>query len=181
MVTLRALADAELDRVNEIDDSDVGKVVLVQRGAETEPRPEIWHRPRTGPIRWDEHIRDWLAFPVEDRISIGAFDGESLVGIAVVRRHLDPVTAQLAALFVDRVHRRQGVAGALTRAAREVAVSSGASALYVSALPSEAAVMFYRSCGFVPTTAPNADLLALEPDDIHMIMSLEGTLAPLRG
>ena len=49
---------------------------------------------------------------------------------------------------------------------------AGAMALYVSATPSESAVGFYRRAGFKPTDTPHPDLLAEEPEDIHMILAL---------
>lgn len=102
----------------------------------------------------------------------GAFDGERLVGIAVYRPHLTEDMAQLAALFVSREYRRQGIAAQLTRRAEEQTRSDGYAALYVSATPSESAVNFYRAQGFVPTQQANPELYALEPEDIHMIKPL---------
>jgi hypothetical protein len=49
--------------------------------------------------------------------------------------------------------------------------SRNARAIYVSSVPSDSAVGFYLSRGFRPTD-PLPDLLAKEPDDIHMVLSL---------
>ena len=48
----------------------------------------------------------------------------------------------------------------------------GADQLYVSAVPSESAVGFYRSQGFRLADEVHPDLYELEPDDIHMIKEL---------
>ena len=44
--------------------------------------------------------------------------------------------------------------------------------MYVSAVPSESAVGFYRSQGFTPTQEVDEELYALEPEDIHMTKTL---------
>jgi hypothetical protein len=46
-------------------------------------------------------------------------------------------------LYVDRSHRRSGIASNLWRAAIDCAHAIGASAIYVSAVPSDSAVGFY--------------------------------------
>jgi hypothetical protein len=54
----------------------------------------------------------------------------------------------------------------------EMARADGSNRLYVSATPSAATVDFYRHRGFEVTRAPDRELLALEPEDIHMTMEL---------
>ena len=53
-----------------------------------------------------------------------------------------------------------------------LARSGGARQLYVSATPSESAVGFYRSRGFIPTVTPIPELLEHEPEDVHMTLAL---------
>jgi hypothetical protein len=69
--------------------------------------------------------------------------------------------------------------GSETRASRSRASSSAASrslsnfswaALYISARPTRNSVDAWRRIGAVLATAPDRDLLALEPDDIHLIL-----------
>lgn len=55
-----------------------------------------------------------------------------------------------------------------------MAHEDGATHLYVSATPTGSAVGFYTSKGFAPTDTPHPDLLAEEPEDIHMILDLRG-------
>jgi GNAT superfamily N-acetyltransferase len=78
----------------------------------------------------------------------------------------------LSVLHVSRSHRRKGVASLLTEEVARLARADGARRLYVSATPSGSAVAFYLGHGFEPTDQPDAGLLALEPDDIHMIKVL---------
>jgi GNAT superfamily N-acetyltransferase len=94
------------------------------------------------------------------------------VGLIVYRPNLTADTAQLAALFVSKDHRRQGIAARLTGEVSRLAHQDGHARLYVSATPSESAVNFYQRQGFSPTQETNPELYALEPEDIHMVKKL---------
>jgi GNAT superfamily N-acetyltransferase len=98
-----------------------------------------------------------------------------MAGVAVLRFRLVPETAQLFALYVDREHRRTGVATALVEEVERLARKDGARLLYVSATPSDSAVRFYLRRGFRPVERPHPGLLELEPEDIHMSKALEGS------
>jgi ribosomal protein S18 acetylase RimI-like enzyme len=105
-------------------------------------------------------------------VGVGAFDGELLVGYIVLHTGLTHRAAQLKALFVSRSYRRRGIARRLTDELSERARAAGADQLYVSSVPSESAVSFYRSQGFRLADEVHPDLYELEPDDIHMTKDL---------
>ncbi|MCU0506353.1 MAG: GNAT family N-acetyltransferase [Chloroflexi bacterium] len=172
MAGIRELTLDELRLATAIDVTEDGGVVLEQRGTAVTARAEEWHRPPRSPERWAEFEAGWRAFIPDAGCALGAFDGPRLVGIATLRRGVRPGMDQLEALFVDRAHRRMGVAAALTAGIEARARSGGARVLYVSATPSESAVGFYASRGFVPTADPIPELLALEPEDVHMVLAL---------
>jgi GNAT superfamily N-acetyltransferase len=171
-IAIRPLTRAELPRVYEIDVEERGTVVYEQAGPHVTVRPEAWHRPRRSTAAWDRNIAAWEPLLAQGGMALGAFDGDVLVGIAVLHLRLTERMAQLAALFVSQDQRRRGVARQLTEEVVRLARASGAQALYVSATPSESAVGFYTNQGFQPTGEVNAELYALEPDDIHMIKPL---------
>jgi predicted N-acetyltransferase YhbS len=77
-------------------------------------------------------------------------------------------------LHVGRRHRRRGVASLLWGAAVDRAQGNGASAMYVSATPSDSAVGFYlsRGCRLATRSEINDHLYELEPDDVHLICDL---------
>jgi hypothetical protein len=52
--------------------------------------------------------------------------------------------------------------------ARATARARGARRLYISATPTENTVKFYLRLGCAVTREPDADLFALEPEDIHL-------------
>ena len=107
-----------------------------------------------------------------DGMAFGAFDGDRLVGIAIYRPWLAETMGQLGLLHVGNGYRRQGIATRLFDEVLHLARVDRANRLYVSATPSGSAVGFYLSKGFEPTATPNANLLAEEPEDIHMILRL---------
>ena len=172
MIEIRDLAVDELRLAAQIDVTEDGTVVLEQRGTTVVSRPEEWHRPPRDAARWREFEARWREFVPDAGVALGAFDGARLVGIATLRRAIRPGLDQLEALFVDRAHRRLGLAAALVAEIEALARSGGARHLYVSATPSESAVGVYRSRGFVPTAEPIPELLELEPEDVHLVLAL---------
>jgi len=101
----------------------------------------------------------------------GAFEGDQLVGVAV----LDTIwrgprndLLQLEFLHVSRDYRARGLGGRLFEQARATARERGARGLYISATPSENTIRFYRSRGSVVIGTPDPELLAQEPEDIHL-------------
>ena len=172
MIEVRALTPDELPMAAEIDVTEDGTVVLEQQGTVLRSRQEEWHRPPRDAAGWRELEARWRAFVPASGLALGAFEGARLVGIATLRRAIRPGLDQLEALFVDRAHRRRGVATALVAGIEAHSRSGGARRLYVSATPSTSAVGFYASRGFAPTSEPIAELLAVEPDDVHMTLGL---------
>ncbi len=172
MMVIRELALDELGLAAAIDVTEDGTVVLEQRRFAIEARAEEWHRPPRTPERWGAFVAPWLMFIPSAGCALGAFDADRLVGIATLRRDVRPGIDQLEALFVDRGHRRTGVASALVAEVEQRARAGGARLLYVSATPSESAVGFYAARGFAPTPDPIPELLALEPEDVHMVLGL---------
>lgn len=106
---------------------------------------------------------------------VGMFDAEALIGMSVlesarVGRGRDQM--QLSYLYVSRTYRGRGVGKRLFEEAASFAREAGASALYVSAAPTENTVDFYLNRGCVLAPEPDPALLAAEPDDIHLVYLL---------
>lgn len=106
---------------------------------------------------------------------LGMFDGDRVVGVAIlesarVGRGADQLP--LAYLYVSRADRRRGIGSQLFDAAVTLAREAGASALYVSATPTENTVDFYLRRGCLLATHPDPGLLAAEPEDIHLVCPL---------
>jgi predicted N-acetyltransferase YhbS len=101
----------------------------------------------------------------------GAFEGDALVGTAILESRLigsQRDTLQLKFLHVSRDYRKRGLGASLFSKAAETAKSLGAAKMYISATPSENTINFYRRLGCVLATEVDPELFALEPEDIHL-------------
>ena len=105
---------------------------------------------------------------------LGAFDGDELLGLVIVDESFEPGLAWLAFLHITREHRRGGVGSALWAAAVKLAAAARAPSIYVSAAPSGSAVGFYLSRGCRLADPPHPELLAKEPEDIHLVCAIAG-------
>jgi len=166
------MSSEELTGVEEIDVSESGYLVYYYREGKIATKREAWHRAPRNAEAWGSYIERWKAILERAGVALGAFDGKRLVGIAVLEDHLTESMAHLVALFVSKDYRRQGIASQLTQAIMRLAKAHGASQIYVSATPSESAIGFYLSQGFVLAQQVHQDLYALEPEDLHLIRQL---------
>lgn len=108
----------------------------------------------------------------EGCILLGAFEDDAVLGIAAVDPSFEPTMAWLAWLHVSRPHRRCGVAAALWAASAALATTAGATSMYVSATPTGSAIGFYLSRGAELAVPPHPELLAMEPEDVHLVARL---------
>lgn len=176
MLEIRVMNASEMGRIRDIDRAENIHVGYRQEGTELTKMD----------VQWDDH--GWLDGDGEHSFggmiqgaercmelgstAFGAFDGDRLAGIAIYRPRLSETMAQLALLHVSNAFRRQGLAARLFERVLDLARQDGASEMYVSATPTGSAVGFYQSRGFVPTSTPNPELLAEEPEDIHMVLRI---------
>ncbi|MDO3411173.1 GNAT family N-acetyltransferase [Saccharibacillus sp. CPCC 101409] len=108
--------------------------------------------------------------------AFGAYDGERLAGFGLLgHRRIGPKRDKLAVdlMYVGRPYRRRGIATRFMQLLGQAAAEAGAGYLYISSAESSSAVGFYRSIGGENTAEPDAELLALEPLDIHMTRRLK--------
>lgn len=101
----------------------------------------------------------------------GFFDAGQLIGVAVLENRFigkNKDQLQLKFLHVSYAYRGQGWGKRLFQRSQEEAHQRGARQLYISATPSEHTIGFYLSLGCQVTAEPDAALLALEPEDIHL-------------
>jgi ribosomal protein S18 acetylase RimI-like enzyme len=86
-----------------------------------------------------------------ERIVLGAFDGESLVGTVTLLLDCppnQPHRAEIAKLMTRMSHRRRGVAKALMRAAERVAVERARTLLVLDTAADGGASALYEGLGF---------------------------------
>lgn len=163
--------------MDEIDRSEQIDALYVQDGATLTIRPGDWSASAWAPSGDGEHTvaaqrQELQALLDEGAVTLGAFDGDRLVGIGVLRVAVRPGTAQLAYLHVTRSHRAIGIGGRLADLLEAHALEGGATAIVVSATPSVNTVDFYARRGYVAMEQPLPELLEREPEDVHMAKSL---------
>lgn len=171
------MRSAELARIAEVDRSEQLTELYTYRHGALEARAvdeavPSWSLSGSGEHSVARLLATWMPILERGGALLGAFDGEALAGMAIYRPRLADGVANLALLHVSRSHRRRGVASRLTREVARLARADGARTLYVSATPTHSAVRFYLGFGFAPTDAPDPELFALEPEDIHMTLAL---------
>ena len=167
----------ELVRVAEMDRTERIEVLYAQDGEHLVERRGRWDARAWDPDGEGEHsveakVRELHGYADAGGVALGALVDGQVVGVGVVVPHLRPGTAQLAFLHVSAPWRSAGIGARLSAELEEIARGAGASEVVVSATPSGNTVGFYLGRGFVPTAEPLPELLALEPEDVHMRKSL---------
>ena len=176
VIRIERLLKPDMVRIREIDRSEAIRIGYRVESGELIKFPVRWDdngwREGEGAHTFSEMIQGAEELFKYDAIAFGAIAGERLAGIAIYRPRLTPEMGQLALLHVSNQHRRQGVASRLFEEVLACAPSCEAALLYVSATPSGSGLGFYQSRGFALAPTPDPTLLALEPDDIHLVMQL---------
>ena len=104
-----------------------------------------------------------------------AWDERALAGIGSLDTSGvggDRAVMKLDMLYVNAEHRGRGIGRALTELVAQRARSLGATALYISATPTRRTVEAYLRMGARVLEVPDPKSLALEPEDIHLSLSL---------
>lgn len=175
---IRPIEARELDLLGQLDRSEQIAALYVQQGAHLVLREGgNWSATRWTEEGDGEHSVAQHRAYCEQQLAaggsaLGAFDGDRLVGIGVMRPEIRPGVAQLAFLHVSNGYRATGIGGRLARDLERVARDVGARSMVVSATPSVNTVDFYRRLGFEPMAEPLPELFELEPEDIHMHKTL---------
>jgi GNAT superfamily N-acetyltransferase len=174
VLTIERLPRDGLERFREIDRSEEITLHYAQVGTTLEAKAVhdvVPTFPSTGAHSVAALVEEWQPVVEAGGILLGAVEDGVLAGIALLGAEVAPGVRQVALLYVSRPFRRRGVAGALMSELEHVARVAGATALYVSSVPSDSAVGFYLSRGF-NVTEPLPEPYAREPEDIHMLLPL---------
>lgn len=172
-ITYRRLVPAELERIGEIDRTELIETLYVQHGERLDQRSGDFSAPAWFSEGEGEHSVAYQRAECERHlaaggIALGAFANGQLVGIGIVRPHIRPGIAQFAFLHVSNGHRAKGIGRHLGEELERLARQAGDTTMVVSATPSLNTVRFYLRQGFEPTAEPLPELYELEPDDVHL-------------
>jgi predicted N-acetyltransferase YhbS len=172
MITGSELLRAEIERVWDIDRSEViDKVYYLENGTLV-LRPQHHDVPGWPPGEAEKYTPILLDCFDRGGWFHGAFNDAKLVGVVVldckrIGKRKDQL--QLKFLHAGSAYRNRGLGKRLFDLARAVARERGARQLYISATPSENTVNFYLRLGCQVADEPDPELLALEPEDIHLV------------
>ncbi len=175
MTEERLLRRDEIPLVWEIDRSEVIEHLYSVEAGQLVLRPEFYDM-RGWPEGEAEHYTPIL-LDCFDRGGwfLGLFDQGRLIGAVVLDpRRLGPERdwLQLKFLHLSHAYRRRGLGAHLFHLAATQARHLGASALYVSATPSQNTVDFYTRLGCRLCMEPDEELYRLEPEDVHLVFNL---------
>ena len=106
---------------------------------------------------------------------LGTWDDATLVALGSldvrpVAEH--PTVLKLDMLYVSASYRHRGIGRRLVSLLAYRARGLGAAVLYISATPTRNTVEAYLDMGAVLAVPPDPHLLELEPDDVHLILSV---------
>ncbi len=168
----------EMHRLKEIDRTEEIRIGYVVESGQLHKIDVNWDTPNFFLEGEVEHTVSHYAEFCLDHLraggrSMGAFHGEKLVGVCVMRPNIRRGMVQLAFLHVSNGYRRQGIGSHLTEEVIKETKTSGADRIYVSSTPSGPAVGFYLSHGFELVEDVIPELFDLEPEDIHMVKTLD--------
>jgi predicted N-acetyltransferase YhbS len=175
-IVLRPLTRAEIPGVWAIDRAELIDGIYTLRDGALVLEPAHFDMRGWPPGETEKYTALLLACFDRGGSFTGAFDGDTLAGVAAVDtiwRGPQQNLLQLEFLHVGRPYRGQGLGRRLFAHAQAIARERGARGLYVSATPSRHTVSFYQSLGCQVTAAPDPELFALEPEDIHFVCPLD--------
>ena len=175
MIEYRELRRDEIRSIWQIDRREVIENIFVAgpSGLELEPV-------RIDVAGWEEGKPEAMTPVLEASFDDGgwfggAFEGERLVGVAILENAFfgpDRRTLQLSFLHVSAETRGTGVGKTLFEQARAEARKRGALRMYVSASATERTVRFYLARGCEVLAEPEPRLFELEPEDIHLVCAV---------
>lgn len=171
----RVLSRDEIAEIWTIDRSEVVDAVYELRSGALALRPEHHDVPGWPPGEPQKYTPILEACHDHGGWLYGLFEDQRLVGAAVLESRFIGRSGdqlQLKFMHVSRSHRGLGLGQQLFGLATAEALRRGANHLYVSATPSEHTIDFYLRLGCRVTPEPDAELLELEPEDIHLEYAL---------
>ena len=172
---IRIIQRKEIEKLRELDRSEIVEQIYYFESGNLNIKDEIYDVPGWSPADMDSHVKELNAQNDRGDYIFGAFDGEKLIGIAVLGfEFISSTKDQLVVIFlhVDAKYRKQGVGTSLIDRLISQARMLGARKLYISATPSKNTIDFYLRRGAYLTKELNSELFDLEPEDIHLDLEI---------
>jgi predicted N-acetyltransferase YhbS len=172
---IHALKRHELAQIWTIDRREVIENVYYLENGRLVLKPEHYDLPGWPPGEAEIYAPILLDCFERGGTFLGAFEGQELVGVAILESKFIGAAKdqlQLKFLHVSLTHRGTGLGKKLFEQTVQKARELGARRLYVSATSSENTINFYLRRGCIVTKTVDPELYTLEPEDIHLEYSL---------
>ncbi len=171
VIFYRLLNIDELERVREIDRSEYSNKTYFFREDKLVLEEKVFLHPGFNSRQLKKIVNELSRGFKNGDIFIGAFDGNTLIGISGVEnkfRGRDNDMLNFGPIWVSKAYRKLGIGKHLFEMVGDKAKDMGAKMLYISAAPSKNAINFYLSIGCRLTSDIDEELYRKEPYDIHM-------------
>lgn len=169
---LRKLAKNDLEAVHQIDRSESVEKMYRLSGEELESYDDSIEL-EGDPAFWEKLLDRWRSDLDSGAEAIGAYDGETMIGIAIIKHGIRPGVDQIVATYVSADYRLSGIAKSLYLELEDLARAAGTQQLFVSTTPNGSAVGFYRSQGFEYSPGSTCTLDPEEEQHIPMVKNLK--------
>jgi N-acetylglutamate synthase-like GNAT family acetyltransferase len=171
----RALKRGEIEQVRDIDRREIVKQTYYVKNRQLCLKDVFYDIKRWIPSELERSIGHLYNIYDRNGTLLGAFDENRLVAVAALEssfigRRCDQL--QLYFLHVSSCYRHRGIGERLLMKAMAKARRLGARKLYISATPSKNTIDFYMHLGCKLASPIDPKLYELEPEDIHLELSL---------
>ena len=172
---IRTIRRSEIEKIKNIDRGEIVDKVFYFDGDQLKLKNEFYDIKSWEVSELERNIEHLYKIFDKGGFLVGYFGGDKLVGVAALDSELigkNRDYLQLYFLHVDSKYRRTGIGKKLLRKVANRAKKLMAKKLYISATPSQNTIDFYLNIGCQLVSELNPDLYQLEPNDIHLELSL---------
>ncbi|MBK1876384.1 GNAT family N-acetyltransferase [Pelagicoccus mobilis] len=170
-IELKKLSKSDLEAVHQIDRSESVERMYRKAGQNLEAYDDSVEF-ASDPAFWEKLISWWKKELDGGAKAIGAYDGDTMTGIAMIKHDAHEGVDQIIAMYVSAEYRLSGIAKSLYLEIEDAAKASGAKQLCVHTTPTGSAVGFYLSQGFQFDAGSACSLDPENEQDIPMVKDL---------
>lgn len=171
-IEFRKLSSADLEQVYQIDRSESVDKMYRPLGKELEAYDDSVEV-SSDPSFWKNLLNWWKDELKAGAEAFGAYDRDTLTGIAMIKHGIRDGVDQIIAMYVSAEYRLSGIARSLYFELEDSAKASGAKQLFVSTEPTGSAVGFYLSQGFQFDAGSSCSIDENESYEIPMVKRLK--------
>ncbi len=171
-IEFKKLSSSDLEQVYQIDRSESVDKMYRPLGDELEAYDDSVEV-SSDPAFWENLLNWWQDELKDSAEAFGAFDGQTLTGIAILKHGVRDGVDQIIATYVSAAYRLSGIARSLYFELEDCAKASGAKQLFVSTEPTGSAVGFYLSQGFQFDAGSSCSIDENEEREIPMVKTLK--------